>query len=289
MRVLVIGVEGQVARSLREKAANHPQLQVEFVGRPDVDLAQPDTAQAIILQRQPELVINAAAYTAVDRAESEVELALRVNADAAGEVASAADEVGAPVIQFSTDYVFDGRTDRPYEEAAPTGALNIYGRTKLAGEEQVRAANPNHLILRTSWVYSPFGQNFVKTMLGLARQRDEVRVVSDQFGCPTSALDVADAVLSCAGKVTDGHIYHLAARGHCSWADFASEIFRLSAGLGGPSAKVVPIRTADFPTAAERPRYSVLDSSRFERDFGFVMPDWRESLADVVQRLVESQ
>jgi dTDP-4-dehydrorhamnose reductase len=287
MRVLVTGLQSQLARSLQEKAAGHPHLQLDFVGRPELELAEPGCAAAIVAERRPGAVINAAAYTMVDQAESEPELAFRINGDAAGEVASAAREIGAKVIQISTDYVFDGNADTPYAEDAPTAPLGVYGRSKLAGEEQVRAANPDHLIVRTSWVHSPFGHNFVKTMLRLAADRDELRIVSDQQGCPTSALDLADALLTALPRVRNwGATYHLAAPEPCSWADLASAVFETSRSLGGPSAKIIPITTAEYPTPARRPMHSALDSSRFARDFGIRLPDWHSSVADVVERLV---
>jgi dTDP-4-dehydrorhamnose reductase len=287
MRVLVTGLQSQLARSLKEKGAGHPHLQLDFVGRPELELAEPGCAAAIVAERRPGVVINAAAYTMVDQAESEPELAFRINGDAAGEVASAAREIGAKVIQISTDYVFDGNADTPYAEDAPTAPLGVYGRSKLAGEEQVRAANPDHLIVRTSWVHSPFGHNFVKTMLRLAADRDELRIVSDQQGCPTSALDLADALLTALPRVRNwGATYHLAAPEPCSWADLASAVFETSRSLGGPSAKIIPITTAEYPTPARRPMHSALDSSRFARDFGIRLRDWHSSVADVVERLV---
>jgi dTDP-4-dehydrorhamnose reductase len=287
MRVLVTGLQSQLARSLQEKGPRHPDLQLEFVGRPELELTQPGCAAAIISDRRPDVVINAAAYTMVDQAESEPELAFRINGDAAGEVAAAARDVGAKVIQISTDYVFDGKADAPYTEDAATAPLGVYGRSKLAGEEQVRAANPHHLIVRTSWVYSPFGHNFVKTMLRLPAERDELRIVSDQKGCPTSALDIADALLAALPRARDwGATYHLAAPEPCSWADLASAVFEASRAVGGPSADVIPISTAEYPTPARRPMYSVLDSGRFARDFGIRLPDLRSSVAEVVERLV---
>ena len=287
MRVLVTGLQSQLARSLQEKAAGHPAIELEFVGRPELELAEPGCAAKIITERRPDVVINAAAYTMVDQAESEPELAFRINGDAAGEVAAAARDAGAKVIQISTDYVFDGEAETPYAEDAPTGPLDIYGHSKLTGEEQVRAANPDHLIVRTSWVYSPFGHNFVKTMLRLAADRDELRIVSDQKGCPTSALDLADALLTALPRVRNwGATYHLAAPDPCSWADLASAVFEASRALGGPSAEIIPITTAEYPTPARRPMYSVLDSDRFAQDFGIRLPDWQSSVGDVVERLV---
>ena len=287
MRVLVTGLQSQLARSLQEKAPGHPDIQLAFVGRPELELAEPGCAAAIIADRRPNVVINAAAYTMVDQAESEPELAFRINGDAAGEVAAAAHDIGAKVIQISTDYVFDGEADAPYTEDAPAAPLGVYGRSKLAGEEQVRAANPDHLIVRTSWVYSPFGDNFVKTMLRLAAERDELRIVSDQQGCPTNALDLADALLTALPRLRNwSETYHLAAPEPCSWADLASAVFAASRARGGPSARVIPISTAEYPTPARRPMHSALDSGRFARDFGIRIPDWRSSVADVVERLV---
>lgn len=286
MRVLVTGIHSQLAQSIKEAAPNFPQLEIDFACRPELDLCEPGNAASVIADRSPEIVINAAAYTAVDRAESEPELAFRINADAAGEIAAAARQVSASIVQISTDYVLDGTAHSPYREDAPTAPINVYGRSKLAGEEQVRTNTPDHLIIRTSWVYSPFGSNFVKTMLKLAADRDEVRVVDDQMGCPTSALDLARALLAAVAAMPRwGRTYNLAGSGSCSWAEFASEIFEVSKTRGGPAARVIGIPSADYPTAAARPRYSVLDSSRFDKDFDIGLPDWRESLEEVVDRL----
>ena len=287
MKLLVTGVRSQLARSLEETASAHPGLQIELVGRPELDLAQPGQAFRVIVERQPDVVINAAAYTAVDQAESEPELVYRVNAEAAGEIAEAARSARAKVIQISTDYVFDGEAETPYTEDAATRPLNTYGRSKLAGEEQVRAANPDHLIVRTSWVYSPFGHNFVKTMLRLAGDREDVRVVSDQIGCPTNALDLAEALLIAAVDAGSwGKTYHLASPDPCSWADLADAVFAASRAHNGPSASVTPILTAEYPTRAPRPRYSALDSSLFAAAYGHWLPKWDTSVERVVERLV---
>jgi dTDP-4-dehydrorhamnose reductase len=290
MKVLVTGSSGQLARSLLERASSWSNFEVVAVGRPELDLEIRGSAERVIAAAAPDVVINASAYTAVDEAEDEPERAFRVNADGAGEVAAAAFNAGAPIIQISTDYVFDGQSNAPIREDTPTSPLGVYGASKLGGEEQVRAANPQSLILRTSWVYSPFGQNFVKTMLRLARERDDIAVVDDQIGCPTSALALAEALLGAARLWSSGQdrsgTYHLAGRGRCSWADFAEEIFRISYALGGPSANVRRIATPDFPTRARRPPNSTLDSGKFERRFGYALPDWRDSLAPVVELLV---
>jgi dTDP-4-dehydrorhamnose reductase len=293
VRLLVTGREGQVARSLAERAGTTDGFDLVFVGRPEFDLACARTIGPAIEAARPDLVISAAAYTAVDQAEDEPDLAFAVNAAGAGEVARAATAVGAPVIHLSTDYVFDGTLDRPYREDDRTGPQGVYGASKLAGEEAVAAANPCHLILRTAWVYSPFGRNFVKTMLRLAETCDEVSVVADQLGNPTSAMDIADAVLTVAGRLraeasfNRWGVYHLAGRGQASWADFAEEIFRVSRALGGPAAAVRRIPTSAFPTKAKRPANSRLDTAALQEAFDFSMPNWHDSCRSVIRRLVE--
>lgn len=290
MRVLVLGRQGQVARALVERAAGSAFYDLAAIGRPDIDLEVPGSVERAIRSASPDVVINAAAYTAVDQAEDEPDRAFRINAQAAGEAAAAAKSVDAAFVQISTDYVFDGRSESAYRENDPTHPLGVYGASKLAGEEEVRQANAEHLIVRTAWVYSPFGRNFVGTMLRLASGRDEVRVVADQFGSPTSALDLADALLHAVekrrGGTADGcgRTYHVAGSGRCSWADLADQVFVNSAVYGGPRAVVRRIATCEFPTKAVRPVNSVLDSSKFEREFDFRMPRWEESVEAVVHR-----
>lgn len=288
MRIVVTGREGQLVRSLLERGQGRD---IVALGRPELDLETPGSARATILAAKPDLVINAAAYTNVDAAEDETERATRINGDGAAEVAAAAREAGAPVIQISTDYVFDGSAAEPYSEDAPTNPLGAYGRSKLAGEEQVRAANPDHVIVRTAWVYSPFGRNFVKTMMTLAETRDQLNVVADQRGNPSSAFDLADGLLSLADTLARdnraplGRTYHLAGTGPTTWFDFATRVFAECARLGLPSATATPIPTSAFPTKAKRPSNSMLGCARFERDTGFRMPDWRVSVAGVVDRI----
>jgi dTDP-4-dehydrorhamnose reductase len=292
MKVLVTGREGQLVRSLVERARDRPGLEVVTAGRPAVDLEQPGSLRAAVRAAAPDLVINAAAYTAVDQAEREPERAFRINADAAGEAAAAARETGARIIQLSTDYVFDGTGTRPWRPDDGTAPLGVYGASKLAGEEQVRAGSPQHLIVRTAWVYSPFGRNFVRTMLRLAAERDEVRVVADQRGGPTNALDLADGLLHVASAWASGsdtglgRTMHFAGQEPCSWAVLGEAVFAASARLDGPSARVVPIGSADYPTPAQRPANSVLDCRDFEVAFGWPMPRWRSSLGEVVRRLL---
>lgn len=287
MKILVTGRHGQLAQSLAEHGGD----EIVLMGRPDFDLAIPGSARTAILAAAPDLVVNAAAFTAVDLAEAQEARAQRINAAGAGEVAAAAQELGVSVIHISTDYVFDGRATAPYTETAVTAPVGAYGRTKLAGEEAVRAANPDHLILRTSWLVSPFGRNFVRTMVELAPHRDSLSVVNDQLGNPTSALDLADAILVVARrwKTGDrtglGQIYHLAGSGLASWYDVAVAVQDELARLGLKSARVAPINAADWPTPAARPAYSALDSTAFTCDFCHVMPDWRVALSPIICRL----
>jgi dTDP-4-dehydrorhamnose reductase len=291
LRILVTGRDGQLARSLAERAAAHPEFELVATSRAEADLSSSGSVAAVIAAVRPDLVVNAAAFTAVDQAEEEPALAFRINTEGAGEAAAAAREVGAAFIQLSTDYVFDGEAEAPYREDAPTNPLSVYGRSKLAGEEAVRAANPAHLILRTAWVYSPFGRNFLKTMVAAASTRDTLTVVDDQLGSPTSAFDLADGILaiSRAWQVEPaqgrGNIFHLAGPEQVSWCAFARTIMEECRQLGLPAAEVKPIKTADWPTAARRPRNSALDSGNFARDFGFSMPELRASVRTVVERL----
>lgn len=288
------GATGQLSLSLAERAAVFPQLHVSTVGRPTVHFEQPDALRDAILQHRPEVLINAAAYTAVDQAEVEPELAELVNAKAPGVLACAAAELGIPIIHLSTDYVFDGTGTGPYAENALTAPKSVYGRTKLAGEEAVRFASPMAMIVRTSWVYSPFGRNFVKTMLALAETRDEIGVVADQFGTPTSALGLADGLLTAVCRWRDGErtgqgeTYHLAGQETASWYDVARAIFAYAAELSLPTATVRPIATADYPTRAARPANSALDSGKFARDFSFGLVSWQESVRQVVDRIASA-
>lgn len=290
--VLVIGRTGQLALSLAERARQYGS-DLAFIGRDEVDLADLEGLKRAILRSGSRTIINAAAYTAVDQAESEPEVARQINSLAPGVIAAAAAEVGARLIHVSTDYVFSGEGNDPYTEDAPVAPIGVYGRTKAAGEEAVRKHLPDHAIVRTSWVYSPFGRNFVKSMLGLAKTRDEVRVVEDQVGNPTSALELADGLLTMArawrapSPVGVGSTYHFGGSRSMSWADFAKDIFEISGDLGGPKAKVVRIPTADYPTPATRPSNSRLDTSLFQRTFAHSPRPWPEPLREVVGRLLD--
>jgi len=291
VRLVVTGREGQVAQSLIEVARDRDGVEVIAVGRPALDLARPDTVFAALEAARPDIVVSAAAYTAVDQAEDEKDQAFAVNATGAGKVAEAAARLGVPVIHLSTDYVFDGTKDGAYVEADATAPLGVYGASKFAGEQAVAAANPRHLILRTAWVYSPFGKNFVKTILRLAADRDEISVVADQWGNPTSALDIADAILHAAARLRDDKnfaafgVYHLTGTGETNWSGFARHILDTSRALGGPHAGVRDIATADYPTKARRPANSRLSSAKFADVLGWTAPQWNNSVGAVVLRI----
>jgi dTDP-4-dehydrorhamnose reductase len=267
------------------------------VGRPALDLAinNDGVVHAALDAVRPDVIVNAAAHTAVDKAESERDIAFAINAVGAGAVARAAARIGVPLVHISTDYVFAGDKAEPYVESDPTGPTGVYGASKLAGEEAVLASGADVAILRTAWVYSPFGVNFVKTMLRLAEARDEVGVVGDQYGNPTSALDLADAVIAVAQHLVDGRdvrhrgIFHAAGNGEGTWADLAEIVFAASASNGGPSAHVKHIATVDYPTPARRPSNSRLNCTALFDRHGVSLPDWRVSAAAVTARLLHEE
>jgi len=292
MRIAVTGRNGQVVQSLLERASGSD-IEITTIARPDVDLARPDSIEAALLALRPDAVVSAAAYTAVDLAETEIEQAHAVNGAGAGAIAKAAGVLGIPVVHLSTDYVFDGSLDRPYSEEDPTGPVGVYGQSKLAGERAIAAATDNHAILRTAWVYSPFGKNFARTMLMLASKRDEISVVSDQRGTPTNALDIADGVLAAARNLAAQPnakhlrgVFHMTGGGEANWAEFAEAIFAASQAIGGPAARVIPIPSSAYPTPAKRPANSRLDNSKLARAHNIRLPDWRQSLPPTVARLV---
>lgn len=285
MRALVFGQSGQVATELARQVPGP--FEAVFLSRADADLSRPDTCGAAINAHKPDVVINAAAYTAVDRAEDEEPLATLINGDAPAAMARAAAGLGIPLVHVSTDYVFDGSGDVPWAEDAPTGPLGAYGRSKLAGEQAIEAAGGAYAILRTSWVFSAYGGNFVKTMLRLSETRDRLTIVADQIGGPTPAADIAEALWTMAGKlVTDpgpSGIYHFAGAPAVSWADFAREIFAQT----GRAVTVDDIPTSGYPTPARRPANSRLDCTRIARDFAVPQPDWRRGLSHVLQEVLE--
>jgi dTDP-4-dehydrorhamnose reductase len=294
MRLLVTGREGQVAQSLL--ALSSSKAEVVAVGRPELDIRDIGSIEHAISTYRPDVVVNAAAYTAVDKAESDAEAAFAVNASGAGNVARAAERAGLPVIQISTDYVFDGLSASPYAEGCQTGPQSVYGHSKLAGEKEVAAANPLHVILRTAWVYSTYGNNFLKTMLRLADGRSELRVVADQFGMPTYAPDIAAGIFVVAQRICNGcdsanclGTFHMVAAGETSWAGFARQIFTQSALAGGPSADVIDITTADYPTPARRPANSRLQTTLFKDRFGYELPAWQDGVRRCISEIYRTE
>jgi dTDP-4-dehydrorhamnose reductase len=288
MRVFVAGSSGQVALALTERAAKRG-IELVSAGRPSLDLATGLGLPELVEAASPDVVINAAAYTTVDRAEAEEELAFAVNAEGARRLAEATNRLNIPFLHLSTDYVFDGAKPAAYLETDAPNPMGAYGRSKLLGESLVMAACPGALVLRTAWVYSPFGNNFVKTMLGLAKERDALRVVDDQIGCPTSAFDIADALLTLADRApgtTEPGVFNLVGSGETSWCGFAREIMRQAADRGARVIPVEAILTSAYPTPAKRPANSRLDGKRLRDAFGICLPDWRESLSVVMDRLV---
>ena len=290
MKLLLIGGAGQVGQALRRSLAPlGPVVVSTRDGRlPDgahcesLDLQDFDTIAPLIARVAPDAVVNASAHTAVDRAESEPELAFRINAEAPARLAAVCATRGVPLLHYSTDYVFDGRGTRPYREDDATAPTGIYGASKLAGEQAIAACGGAHFILRTAWVYALHGHNFLRTMLRLAGERDEVRVVADQVGSPTPAWLIAEvtAAILRQGLVESG-VRHLVTAGATSWHGFAETIMdeACARGLIARKPRVIPITTAEFPTPARRPAYSVLDCARLQQEYGLVLPPWREALA----------
>ncbi len=289
MRALILGKSGQIAQSLM---ANAGDVEATALGRPQLDLADPDLVFAAVRAHAPDIVINAAAYTAVDAAETDGAAAYAVNLEGAAIAARAARSAGARFLHLSTDFVFDGKKTAPYGEEDRPRPLNVYGRSKYEGELAVRAAHPEAVIVRLAWVYSATGRNFVKTMLQLAAVREEIGVVDDQRGCPTSADDVAPALWALAAGLlvtpSPRPLYHLAATGRASWADFAEQIMATAQAMGAPAASIRRIPTHAYPTPARRPANSVLDCDRMAADWGIRLPDWRASCDRVVSQLVRA-
>ena len=285
LRILLPGKTGQVGWELQGALA--PLGTVIALDRSGMDLANPDSIRRAIRDAKPEIIVNAAAYTFVDKAESEPELAMRINGVAPGIMAEEAKRLGATLIHYSTDYVFDGELDRPYSEDDSPNPVSEYGRSKLAGEQAIASSGATHLIFRTSWVYAARGQNFVRTMLRLGRERSELRIVDDQVGAPTWARFIAEATAQVLRQLGDGHkaigdragIYNLTATGAVSWYGFASAVFaEAKTQLGMTPPKLIPITTAEYPLPARRPANSRLDTSKLTRTFGLAPPDWKTML-----------
>ena len=291
MRVLLLGGTGQVGEEI---CALAPQKAIDIVAptHSEVDLRDASAIARIVASASWGAVINAAAYTDVDRAESEQAAAFVVNAEAPTRLATETGRFGIPLVHISTDYVFDGRKGTPYVEQDEVAPLNAYGRSKLAGEQGVRAANPRHVILRTSWVYSPYRKNFLRTILRLAAERDRLTIVTDQRGCPTAASDIARACLDIAMRCgleperAPYGVFHFAGAGEATWFEFAKAIVEMSAERKGRSPQVVPIRTADYPTPAARAADTRLDCSLIGRAYDIKPRPWREALQETIDRLL---
>ena len=288
-RILITGANGQLGREFRELERAHPAFRFTFTGREELDVTQEAAIRQYFAAHAFDYCINCAAYTAVDKAESEPDAAHKGNVDAPRWLAEACARQGIPLVHYSTDYVYHNQQNTPFKEGDSTTPQSVYARTKLAGEQAALAANPQTLIVRTSWVYSSFGHNFVKTMLRLGKERDELKVVFDQVGTPTYARGLARATLEMIREVEQGEvprdrlkgIYHFSDEGVCSWYDFALAIFELA----GIECRVLPIETKDFPTAALRPPYSVLNKGKIKEVFGLEIGHWREELRRMIARM----
>jgi len=292
VRILLLGGNGQVGRELRRSLAPLGELVVATRDGVDADAAanfdDPTALAAMVRGSGADVVVNAAAYTAVDKAEADADAAFRVNSEAPGAIARACARIDALLVHYSTDYVFDGSASRPYREDDATAPLGVYGISKLAGEDAIRASGARHAILRTAWVYASHGRNFLLTMLRLANERDELRVVADQIGAPTPAAWIADATADLIRRgVAESGTWHLVTSGQVSWHGFASAIMEDAHALGllERMPTVVPITTAEFPTPARRPAYSVLDTTRLHDDFGIVPPAWRGELRATLREI----
>ncbi len=287
--MLVTGGTGQVAQALAQAGAQAGGgRRMQVVGRPELDFDRPETIAAVLDAARPSIVVNAAAYTAVDRAESEPVAAYRANCDAPAAIAAWCVANNARLIHLSTDYVFDGEKGQPYVEADDTAPTCVYGASKLAGEEAVLKAGAQTLILRTSWVFAPVGRNFVLTMLAAARKTSRLRVVADQFGCPTAAADLATAILALADmwEGLNGGVYHAAGSGATTWYGLAEAVFARAERHGLKWPELEPIATADWPTPARRPPDSRLDCSRLEQTFDVTLPHWKDSVARTVDAVL---
>lgn len=292
-KVIVTGANGQIGRELQVLASHYPEFRFHFNSRFNLDVSDEQAVQRFFNEYPADYCINAAAYTAVDKAESEPEAARKANTDAPRYLAQACADLDIPLLHFSTDYVYHNDLNRPLLETDPTSPKGVYARTKLAGDEAALATHKRVIVLRTSWVYSAFGNNFVKTMLRLGQQKKELRVVFDQIGSPTYARSLAKASLgilqqleqqSLPAEAQHG-VYHYSNEGACSWYDFANAIFELE----GLPCEVQPILSKDFPTAAQRPPFSVLDKSRFKQVFGYPIPHWKADLKKMLAALKQIQ
>ncbi len=291
--ILVIGARGQVGKEIQHLANKYPIFSFVFKDKEELDITDKKAVMEDFDNNDYAYCINCAAYTAVDKAESDVKIATAVNVDGAKFLAMACRKSGIPMIHFSTDYVYHSKNNAPFKETDKTSPKSVYAKTKLKGEKAAQKANPDTMIIRTSWVYSSFGHNFVKTMLRLGEERDALGIVFDQIGSPTYARDLADAVLSILNKVERGQldvnflrgIYHYSNEGVCSWYDFAQAIFEME----GIECNVKPIESIEYPTPAPRPPFSVLNKNKFKNVFGMEISHWRDSLIKCLQSMTEKE
>ena len=289
--ILVTGAYGQLGNEVRILSANYPDYNFMFTDVDSLDITDKNELIDFVTGNDIRYIINCAAYTAVDKAEDDTELCEKINATAVKNLGLAAAEAGAGIIHVSTDYVFDGTSCRPYSEDMPTKPCSIYGKTKLKGEKNLLKVCPNAIIIRTAWLYSPFGNNFVKTMIKLGSERESLNVIFDQVGTPTYALDLADAILKAMDQTIDtdhdkSGIYHFSNEGVCSWYDFTIKIHEI-AGIN--TCKVNPIETKDYPTKAARPHYSVLNKTKIKQTFNITIPHWEASLKECIKELSEQE
>ena len=283
MNILITGANGQLGNEMRVLSAGHPTHTYFFTDVEELDICNAEGVEHFVKDNHIDIIVNCAAYTAVDKAEDNAELCDKLNHVAPSYLADAAEACGAGLIQISTDYVFDGTAYMPYTEEAPTCPNSVYGRTKLAGEQEVMSRCTRAMIIRTAWLYSTFGNNFVKTMLRLGRERESLGVVFDQIGTPTYAADLAYAIFEAIEQGIRPGIYHFSNEGVCSWYDFTLAIHRLA---GITTCKVSPLHTDEYPAKAPRPHYSVLDKTKLKQTYGIEIPHWEESLARCVKQLM---
>ena len=289
--ILVTGAYGQLGNEVRILSANHPEYNFMFTDVDSLDITDKNELIDFVTGNDIRYIINCAAYTAVDKAEDDSELCEKINATAVKNLGLAAAEAGAGIIHVSTDYVFDGTSCRPYSEEMPTKPCSVYGKTKLKGEKNLLKICPNAIVIRTAWLYSPFGNNFVKTMIKLGSERESLNVIFDQVGTPTYALDLADAILKAMDQTIDtehdkGGVYHFSNEGVCSWYDFTIKIHEIA---GIKTCKVNPIETKDYPTKAARPHYSVLNKTKIKQTFNITIPHWEASLKECIKELSEQE
>ena len=289
--ILVTGAYGQLGNEVRILSANYQEYNFMFTDVDSLDITDKDELIDFVTGNDIRYIINCAAYTAVDKAEDDSELCEKINATAVKNLGLAAAEAGAGIIHVSTDYVFDGTSCRPYTEDMPTKPCSVYGKTKLKGEKNLFKVCPNAIVIRTAWLYSPFGNNFVKTMIKLGSERESLNVIFDQVGTPTYAEDLADAILKAMDQTIDtdhdkGGIYHFSNEGVCSWYDFTIKIHEI-AGIN--TCKVNPIETKDYPTKAARPHYSVLNKTKIKQTFNIIIPHWEASLKECIKELSEQE